>query len=53
MLLEPQSFEWFANYLVVKRVATQANYHPVYYNFLAKLDDKELLKQVLSARASM
>ena len=32
VLLEPQYFEWFANYLV----ATQANYHPVYYNYEAR-----------------
>ena len=43
------SIDWFAQYLVVKRVASQANFHDVYLSFIEQLETKEneLSKAVL------
>ena len=38
-LLEPQYFGWLGNYLVVKRISTQPNFHSVYLAFLERLGD--------------
>ncbi len=32
--------EWFANYLVVKRAAQEANYHRLYLSLVDKVSDK-------------
>uniref|UniRef100_A0A7S3NMR3 CCR4-Not complex component Not1 C-terminal domain-containing protein n=1 Tax=Aureoumbra lagunensis TaxID=44058 RepID=A0A7S3NMR3_9STRA len=40
-LLKPEHFPWFANYLVVKRISTQPNFHSLYLDFLEKLGDFE------------
>jgi CCR4-NOT transcription complex subunit 1 len=47
--VEKVSIDWFAQYLVVKRVASQANFHSVYLSFIQKLATKEnkLLRSVL------
>ncbi|OQS03875.1 CCR4-NOT transcription complex subunit, partial [Thraustotheca clavata] len=36
-LLAEEYFTWFAHYLVIKRVATQPNYHAVYLIFMEKV----------------
>lgn len=38
---------WMANYLVVKRIATQPNYHTVYLIFIEKLMRPDLEKEIL------
>jgi CCR4-NOT transcription complex subunit 1 len=52
-LLHEEHFGWFANYLVVKRISTQPNFHSLYLAFLEKLGADEshqnLLKCVISA----
>ena len=52
-LLHKEHFGWFANYLVVKRISTQPNFHSLYLAFLEKLggDDTHqmLLKCVIRA----
>jgi CCR4-NOT transcription complex subunit 1 len=37
--LDPTYFDWLGQYLVVKRITTQANYHPLYLSFLDSLGD--------------
>jgi CCR4-NOT transcription complex subunit 1 len=46
-LLEPAHFQWFANYLVVKRVSTMPNLHPTYLTLLDSLNWSELFKAIL------
>ena len=52
-LLHEEHFGWFANYLVVKRISTQPNFHTLYLAFLEKLGadepEQKLLKCVISA----
>jgi len=52
-LLHEEHFGWFANYLVVKRISTQPNFHSLYLAFLEKLgaDDSQqkLLRCVITA----
>mmetsp|Transcript_5766 Transcript_5766/g.17008 ORF Transcript_5766/g.17008 Transcript_5766/m.17008 type:complete len:1878 (-) Transcript_5766:275-5908(-) len=52
-LLHEEHFGWFANYLVVKRISTQPNFHSLYLAFLERLGADEphqkLLKCVISA----
>uniref|UniRef100_K3W9T3 CCR4-Not complex component Not1 C-terminal domain-containing protein n=1 Tax=Globisporangium ultimum (strain ATCC 200006 / CBS 805.95 / DAOM BR144) TaxID=431595 RepID=K3W9T3_GLOUD len=38
---------WLANYLVVKRISTQPNYHTVYLIFIEKLMRPDLEKEIL------
>ncbi|RLN72023.1 hypothetical protein BBJ28_00025917, partial [Nothophytophthora sp. Chile5] len=38
---------WLANYLVVKRISTQPNYHTVYLIFIEKLMRPELEREIL------
>lgn len=45
----PEYFEWFAMYLVVKRASIEPNYHNLYLELLAKIDDKGLNESVLQA----
>lgn len=45
-VVTPEHYRWIANYLVVKRVSTQANFHAVYMTFLERLNEKELFDQV-------
>uniref|UniRef100_A0A7S3VNL4 CCR4-NOT transcription complex subunit 1 n=1 Tax=Dunaliella tertiolecta TaxID=3047 RepID=A0A7S3VNL4_DUNTE len=40
----PEFMEWFANYLVVKRAAQEANYHRLYIALVDKVSDKELMR---------
>ncbi|KAJ1462545.1 CCR4-Not complex component, Not1-domain-containing protein [Pelagophyceae sp. CCMP2097] len=52
-LLREENYGWFANYLVVKRISTQPNFHALYLAFLEKLGADEpkqlLLKAVIQA----
>lgn len=36
----PEFMEWFANYLVVKRAAQEANYHRLYIALVDRVSDK-------------
>eukprot|EP01035_Chromulina_nebulosa_P020075 gene20075-26069_t len=40
-------YNWFANYLVVKRISTHANLHPIYLTLMDNLDNNDLNKLVL------
>jgi len=48
-VLEADYLPWFGNYLVVKRISTQPNFHQLYMAFLLKLDATELFRAVLTA----
>jgi CCR4-NOT transcription complex subunit 1 len=48
-ILKPDHFNWFANYLVVKRISTQPNLHPLYLSVLDALDLSALVKLVLDS----
>lgn len=41
-LLRPEYYEYFAEYLVVKRAALEPNYHAMYLDLISKLHLKEL-----------
>src|SRR5690242_15148632 len=43
----PEYFEWIANYLVVKRISTQPNFHSLYLQFIDHLDAPGLSDAVL------
>lgn len=49
-LLDPKYFGWLGQYLVVKRISTQPNFHEVYLAFLEHLGDygKGLIDAILS-----
>lgn len=40
-------FNWFANYLVVKRVSTMPNLHPIYLSILDSLDSVDLFNVII------
>lgn len=46
-VLEPSSFEWFSNYLIVKRVSSEPNYHELYVLVLDSIDSDLLTSHVL------
>eukprot|EP00644_Phytophthora_capsici_P002068 jgi/Phyca11/129462/e_gw1.84.2.1 len=46
-MLLPTYHAWLANYLVVKRISTQPNYHTVYLIFIEKLMRPELEREIL------
>lgn len=50
-ILDAKNFGWLGQYLVVKRISTQPNYHHVYLSFLEHLGDygKELIEAILSS----
>ena len=50
-LLDPKFFGWLAQYLVVKRISTQANYHSLYLAFLDNLGEygKGLVEAILQS----
>ncbi|XQJ26739.1 protein of unknown function (DUF3819)/CCR4-Not complex component, Not1, putative [Leishmania guyanensis] len=41
-LLRPEYYEYFADYLVVKRAALEPNYHSMYIELIAKLHSKDM-----------
>lgn len=43
----PDFLHWFANYLVVKRAAQEANFHNLYISLSEKMNDKELTKDLV------
>jgi len=45
-ILNKEHFKWVAYYLVVKRVATQQNFHTIYMHFLDAFSDKQLFTDV-------
>ena len=48
-ILRPEYYNWFANYLVVKRISTQPNLHSLYLTVLDSLDFNPLVKSVLDS----
>ena len=50
-IMPPQYFGWLGNYLVVKRISTQPNFHVLYLAFLDKLGDygKGLVEAILQS----
>jgi hypothetical protein len=48
-ILKEEYFNWFANYLVVKRISTQPNLHSLYLSVLDALDFTALMKLVLDS----
>ena len=50
-MLESQYFGWLGNYLVVKRISTQPNFHSLYLSFLDNLGDygKGLIEAILAS----
>ncbi|KAL7487906.1 hypothetical protein ACHAW6_013484 [Cyclotella cf. meneghiniana] len=50
-MLESKYFGWLGNYLVVKRISTQPNFHSLYLSFLDNLGDygKGLVEAILSS----
>jgi len=49
LILKSDHFNWFANYLVVKRISTQPNLHPLYLSILDVLESPPLMKLVLDS----
>lgn len=47
-LLKEEYFEYLAQYLVVKRISIEQNFHPLYLAFLEKLNLQRLLQLILS-----
>jgi CCR4-NOT transcription complex subunit 1 len=48
-LLTENYYNWFANYMVLKRIATQLNLHPLYLAILDTLDAPKLNKLILDS----
>mmetsp|Transcript_17689 Transcript_17689/g.43607 ORF Transcript_17689/g.43607 Transcript_17689/m.43607 type:complete len:2280 (-) Transcript_17689:186-7025(-) len=50
-MLEPKHFGWLGQYLVVKRISTQANFHSLYLSFLDQLGDygKGLVEAIIES----
>jgi CCR4-NOT transcription complex subunit 1 len=50
-MLEPRYFDWLGQYLVVKRISAQPNFHSLYLAFLDNLGDygKGLIQSILSS----
>eukprot|EP00602_Paraphysomonas_sp_CaronLab_P009030 CAMPEP_0185024952 /NCGR_PEP_ID=MMETSP1103-20130426/8098_1 /TAXON_ID=36769 /ORGANISM="Paraphysomonas bandaiensis, Strain Caron Lab Isolate" /LENGTH=2202 /DNA_ID=CAMNT_0027558051 /DNA_START=281 /DNA_END=6889 /DNA_ORIENTATION=- len=48
-IMEPIHYNWFANYLIVKRVSTQPNLHDTYLAVIDLLDSPALVKAVLNS----
>ncbi|KAI3647748.1 hypothetical protein MP228_007969 [Amoeboaphelidium protococcarum] len=46
-LLSEESYSWFINYLIVKRVSTEPNFHPLYWQVVDNLKSPQLSKRVL------
>nr|CCA26834.1 hypothetical protein ALNC14_129780 [Albugo laibachii Nc14] len=46
-ILMENFYPWMANYLVIKRISTQPNYHTVYLIFIEKLMQPELEKEIM------
>ncbi|CAO3623766.1 unnamed protein product [Mucor hiemalis] len=46
-VLEPSAFKWFSNYLIVKRVSSEPNYHELYVLVLESIDSDLLNAHVL------
>ncbi|KAL3934597.1 MAG: hypothetical protein SGBAC_009717 [Bacillariaceae sp.] len=50
-MLEPKHFGWLGQYLVVKRISTQANFHSLYLSFLDQLGEygKGLVEAIIES----
>ncbi|KAL7323175.1 CCR4-NOT core subunit cdc39, variant 5 [Mucor circinelloides] len=46
-VLKPSTFKWFSNYLVVKRISSEPNYHDLYILVLDSVSSKLLNQHVL------
>ncbi|KFD64100.1 hypothetical protein M514_12652 [Trichuris suis] len=48
VISHPSNTPWVAQYLVVKRISAELNFHNLYFNFLTALNCKQLSKLVVS-----
>lgn len=48
-ILKPEYYSWFANYLVVKKVSAQPNFHQMYLSVLDAIGVNTLVKLVLDS----
>ena len=48
-LLNKDAYTWFANYLVVKRVSIEPNFHSLYLSLLQSFQSSDLITQVCKA----
>ncbi|XP_057455962.1 uncharacterized protein LOC130747140 isoform X2 [Lotus japonicus] len=48
-ILKEQYYPWFAQYMVMKRVSIEPNFHDVYLKFLDKVNSKALNKEIVQA----
>ncbi|KHJ45389.1 CCR4-Not complex component, Not1 [Trichuris suis] len=48
VISHPDNMPWVAQYLVVKRISVELNFHKLYFNFLTALNCKQLSKLVVS-----
>ncbi|GJS91328.1 CCR4-NOT complex component [Tanacetum coccineum] len=48
-ILDEQYYTWFAQYLVMKRVSMEPNFHMLYIDFVAKINSKHLNKELVEA----
>ena len=46
-MFDDEFYDWFAQYLVMKRASIEANFHPLYLSFMDMLSSSKLNKSVL------
>ncbi|EPY27898.1 CCR4-NOT transcription complex subunit 1 [Strigomonas culicis] len=51
-LLRPEYYEYFADYIVVKRASLEPNYHKVYLDLIGKLNARDLDRALRTATTS-
>ncbi|KAH0908132.1 hypothetical protein HID58_031453 [Brassica napus] len=48
-ILSIQYYPWFAQYMVIKRVSTEQQFHDLYLKFLDKVNSQQLYKEIVQA----
>ncbi|KAF8048219.1 hypothetical protein N665_2608s0005 [Sinapis alba] len=48
-ILSIQYYPWFAQYMVMKRVSTEKQFHDLYLKFLEKVNSQQLYKEIVQA----
>ncbi|CAN6860963.1 unnamed protein product [Brassica oleracea] len=48
-ILSIQYYPWFAQYMVMKRVSTEQQFHDLYLKFLDKVNSQQLYKEIVQA----
>ncbi|CAM9404481.1 unnamed protein product [Chrysoparadoxa australica] len=46
---QPEFAGWVANYLVVKRISTQPNFHSLYLQFVDRMESRELMDAIVKS----